>query len=129
MRLVPQGAKRRSAPNVLTADEIKALMDLGPSSQGPLLVLQVAIGTVTLDAVRIGGSRAPIRGSLFHLQRTTEARNPSRRRSIWVLGSDLGIKSDPVDQLRVRDYLATLHGDMLDHFFNSSLAQFVDLSA
>jgi integrase len=44
MRFVRQGAKRRSAPNVLTAAEIKALMDHLPLRERTLVLLAAATG-------------------------------------------------------------------------------------
>ncbi len=44
MRFVRQGAKRRSAPNVLTAPEIKALVDHLPMRERTLVLLAAATG-------------------------------------------------------------------------------------
>jgi integrase len=44
MRFVRQGAKRRSAPNVLTAPEIKALVDHHPLRERTLVLLAAATG-------------------------------------------------------------------------------------
>jgi site-specific recombinase XerD len=76
MRLVRQGAKGRSAPNVLTAAEIGALVDHLPLRERTLVLLAAATG---LRQSECSGSSGMMLTSRVGTQRHPFDRFPGRR--------------------------------------------------